>query len=412
MTQQEKHGWLIVASLFVAMLAIVGGGYNATGVFVPALLKTFGWSRAKVSLLPSVTALTWGVLVFPVGWLLDRVEARWVMVAGALSAGLGFILASRADSFVPIFIAFMLLGAGVAAGTIAPGAFVVANWFGARRGVAMGVMLGGTTTGGMVMTLAGSYLIAHWGWRTAYLIFAAPVFLIVIPLIMLLVRSRPPGERVMTVAEAAEMLEGFETSTALRTRSLWVIVLGQFLWAFATTGAIIYLIQYLIDQGYSAGIAASLVSLIFGLSTVGKVTMGLVADRVTARLTATFVLTMNAVGVMLLLGVQHVWMLLPLMATFGYLQAAPLMLFPLLTAESMGLKRYGTIFGIVSGANTIGAVFGPPVAGSIFDATHSYVAAYSLFGASYLAAALAAYIARPYAMEVSLQTSAPSRVSA
>jgi len=145
---------------------------------------------------------------------------------------------------------------------------------------------------------------------------------------------------------------------------------------------------------------------------VGKVTMGLVADRVTARATATFVLTMNGVGVLLLLGVQHVWMLLPLMLTFGYLQAAPLMLFPLLTAESMGLKRYGTLFGIVSGANTFGAVFGPPVAGSIFDATHSYVVAYSLFGACYFVAAIAAYIARPYAAEVSLQTPAPSRVSA
>jgi sugar phosphate permease len=116
-------------------------------------------------------------------------------------------------------------------------------------------------------------------------------------------------------------------------------IIGQFLWAFATSGAIIYLIQYLIDQGYSAATAASLMSLIFGLSTLGKVTMGLVADRVTARVTATFVLTMNAVGVMLLLSVRHVWVLLPLMATFGHLQAAPVMLFPLLTAESMGLKR-------------------------------------------------------------------------
>jgi MFS family permease len=86
------------------------------------------------------------------------------------------------------------------------------------------------------------------------------------------------------------------------------------------------------------------------------------------------------VGVLLLLGVQHVWVMLPLMATYGFLQAAPLMLFPLLTAESMGLKRYGTISGIVSAANTLGAAFGPPVAGSIFDATHSYVIAYSLFG--------------------------------
>jgi MFS family permease len=172
MTRQEKHGWLIVASLFVTMLVIIGSGYNATPVFVPALLKTFGWSRAKVSLPPSVAALTWGVLVFPVGWLLDRVEARFVMVTGALAAEVGFILASRADSFTPMFIAYMLLGAVIAAGTIAPAAFVVANWFGARRGIAMGVTLGGTTAGGMVMTLAGSYLIAHWG--GAWLIWFLP----------------------------------------------------------------------------------------------------------------------------------------------------------------------------------------------------------------------------------------------
>ncbi len=118
MTLQEKHGWLIVASLFVALLAIAGSGYNTTPVFLPALLKAFGWSRARVSLLPSVAALTWGILVFPVGWLLDRVEARLVMVAGAVAAGMGFILASRADSFAPMLIAYMMLGTGIAAGTI------------------------------------------------------------------------------------------------------------------------------------------------------------------------------------------------------------------------------------------------------------------------------------------------------
>ena len=94
------------------------------------------------------------------------------MVAGAVAAGIGFILASRADSFAPMFIAYMMVGVGIVASTIAPAAFVVANWFGARRGLAMGVTLGGTTTGGMLMTLAASYVIAHWGWRPAYLAFA------------------------------------------------------------------------------------------------------------------------------------------------------------------------------------------------------------------------------------------------
>jgi MFS family permease len=165
MTPQEKRGWLIVASLFLAMLAIVGSGYDATPVFIPALLKGFGWSRTKVSLLPSVAALAWGGFVFPVGWLLDRVEARLIMITGALAAAVGFLLAGRAQSFTPLFIAYLMLGIGIAPGTIAPAAFVVANWFSARRGLAMGVTLGGTTTGGMLMTLAASHMIARRGWR-------------------------------------------------------------------------------------------------------------------------------------------------------------------------------------------------------------------------------------------------------
>jgi len=133
MTRQERHGWLIVASLFVTMLAIVGSGYATVPVFVPVLLKEFGWSRATVSLLPSVAALTWGILVFPVGWLLDRVEARMVMLMGAAAVGIGFILASRADSFVPMFLRYVMLGVAIAAATITPAAFVIANWFGAPR---------------------------------------------------------------------------------------------------------------------------------------------------------------------------------------------------------------------------------------------------------------------------------------
>jgi len=80
-------------------------------------------------------------------------------------------------------------------------------------------------------------------------------------------------------------------------------------------GSIIHLIQYLIDNHYRAASAANLVSLIFGLCTLGKVVMGFVADRVTARVAATLTLTLNAIGVLLLLGVQHAWVMLPLMAT-------------------------------------------------------------------------------------------------
>jgi MFS family permease len=80
---------------------------------------------------------------------------------------------------------YLLVGIGIAAGTVLPGALVLANWFTARRGMAMGIANAGSTTGGMVMTLVAGYAIRHWGWRAAYLTLGLP---------MLVIRfENPPG---------------------------------------------------------------------------------------------------------------------------------------------------------------------------------------------------------------------------
>src|SRR5215469_10624344 len=186
MTQQERRGWLIVASLFVVLLLIFGGGYNTVAVFVPALLKAFPqWSRAEVALLPSMLALSAGVSVLPIGWLLDRVEARVVMVFGAIVAGSAFLIASRANSLFPMMTAYVLLGIGITAATVLPGSLVLANWFDAGRGLAMGIAISGTTVGGMVMTLVASILILGPGWGVAYIALGMPMIVVAIPLVVL-----------------------------------------------------------------------------------------------------------------------------------------------------------------------------------------------------------------------------------
>jgi len=51
MTQRERQGWIIVASLFVVLMFVFGSGYNTGGLFFPFLLKHFGWPRAQLSTL-------------------------------------------------------------------------------------------------------------------------------------------------------------------------------------------------------------------------------------------------------------------------------------------------------------------------------------------------------------------------
>jgi hypothetical protein len=41
MTTRERQGWFIVAGVFLALLLVLGSGYDTVPVFLPALLKAF-----------------------------------------------------------------------------------------------------------------------------------------------------------------------------------------------------------------------------------------------------------------------------------------------------------------------------------------------------------------------------------
>jgi MFS family permease len=403
MTQHERRGWLIVAVMFVTLVLVFGGGYDTVPVFVPALLRGFpNWSRAQVSLLPSVLALSAGISVLPVGWLVDRIEARIVIIAGALLAGGAFFLASASHSLATMISAYLILGVGISAGTVLPASLVLANWFTERRGLAMGIALSGSTVGGSLMTLVAGHLFQVIGWRTAYVVLGLPMIVVTVPLVALIVRSRPPGTVPMTVAESAELLEGFETGEALRTRSFWMIVLANFCFALSATGSLIHMVAYLEGVGYKTSAAALVVSLIFAFAALGKVVMGFIADRLTARIALVLCFVTQAAGLSIVFGAARIGIILAFVPIYGMSIAAPLMLLPLLTAESLGIKRYGLLAGLGGLAQTFGAMIGPIVAGRIFDITTSYTLAFELCIAVMIIGAAVSYSCRSYTSERTL----------
>src|SRR5215469_12333435 len=399
MTQQERRGWLIVASLFVVLLLVFGSGYNTVAVFVPALLRAFPqWSRAEVALLPSLLALSAGISVLPIGWLLDRVEARLVMVVGAVASGSAFLIASRANTLFPMMAAYLLLGIGISAATVLPASLVLANWFDARRGLAMGVAISGTTVGGMVMTLVASSEILGRGWRVAYVVLGLPMIVVVVPLVALTIR-RPPGTVQLSVAQSAERLEGFETLEALRSRSFWMLVIANLCFGFSAAGTVAHMVAYLEGVGYQPSSAALAMSSFFGCAALGKVAMGYVADRISARLALAADLAATAMAFVMVFSAAHLMVLAVFAVVFGVAAAAPLVLLPLLVAESLGRRRYGVLGALTGIAGTIGATAGPVVAGRIFDLTGSYTGAFELFILLDIIGAVAAFACQPYARQ-------------
>ena len=146
-----------------------------------------------------------------------------------------------------------------------------------------------------------------------------------------------------------------------------MISAAQFFFAAVAAGAGLHLITYLTELGYTPSFAAGTASLVLVFAAFGKLGMGLFADRVSARIALTFNFLVACVGMILIFGAARTAVLIPFVLIFGLSLGAPLVLIPMLVAESLGLKRFGSIGGIAGIFNTIGAFVGPVGAGKIYD---------------------------------------------
>jgi MFS family permease len=386
MLQRKHRPWLIVAVLFATVAFIFGGTVSTPGVFFAPLIREFGWSHARVSSLAS--AVTLGTIPgsVAVGFLLEEVDGRMPIVAGAALTAAALICASQADSYSLLLLSYFVAGFGVAMATLIPAALVVANWFQTKRGLAMGIALSGVSAGGMIMVQVATRVIRSWGWRAGYAALALPILLIVVPLVLLVVRSHPLDVSVQAVGSEAgdssrsmsNELEGFDLSSAIWKRSFWLIAVAGFLFAFIVYGILTQLVIYLLGVGYRPGAAAIVLSLTLGLNFAGKIFFGMAADSIGARWSLTLSFAIMGFGIILLLGSTGIEGLAAFLLVYGPAWGAPLMLLPLVTMESLGLKHYGSLGGVLRMPEACGAVLGPVALGRIFDLTSSYRSAFSL----------------------------------
>jgi MFS family permease len=104
------------------------------------------------------------------------------------------------------------MGAGVSAACNISTPYVVANWFGARRSTALAVAFVGLAVGPMSMTILANHLLSTFGWRYGYMVLAIPMLLVVVPLQISFISSRPPWKQEEPSPEA---FESSQTGTAV-----------------------------------------------------------------------------------------------------------------------------------------------------------------------------------------------------
>ncbi len=403
MAQDQRRAWFVVASLFIAMLLVLGPTANTISFYFAAFVKLFGWTHAQVSLIATVFNLAMGLSAPAAGWLLDRFDASLVMGSGSLLVVLGLLTASRAQSLNPVLWAYVLIGAGVGSSTVVPASVVATNWFRQRRGLALGTTLAGAAAASVTMPLVISHLLLTHGTRATLAVSAVPILVIVLPLVLLVVRTRPQDSSgpSASAGERAGGVAGLEFGQAARTAPFWLLVAVQLCYGAGFGGLHYHFVPMVLSAGYSQSAAAILMSLASAVAVVSFFAIGMASDRFGGRATLAWSMAALGVGVALFGGIGYRPTAIPALvlslALIGLFAGSAPIAAPILLVETLGLRRFGSLWGLLNFCGLVGFAIGPVLVGRTFDRTASYVLAMEVCGAVCVVGAVAAAAVFPAA---------------
>ena len=217
--------WLPVVGGVCMNLAL--GSLYAWSVFVLPLEKEFGWTRAQTSWVFTIAIVVFAATFVLAGRIQDKRGPRICAALGGTLVGLGFFLASWTTSLGFLYFIFAIIGVGNGFGYATP-VPVASKWFPDKRGLVVGLMVGGYGGGSAIFGPLAIRLIESVGWRPTFQILGALFFVMGLIGTWLLVNPpagyQPPGWKpVATGAVAQRSTREYTTAEILRTPTFYLL---------------------------------------------------------------------------------------------------------------------------------------------------------------------------------------------
>jgi MFS family permease len=270
----------VLVVLCITEITSWGVLWYAFTVLAPEIGHLRGWSASAVTAAFSVSQVTSALAGIVVGRVLDRLGPRAVMTAGSTLAVPALVVIATADTLPWFFVGWFLAGLAMSGTLYSPAFAALTRWWGRRRVTALTAV---TLTGGLASTVFApltALLSRSFGYRETYLILAAVLAVITIPLHAFGLRGPWPA------AEHHDRQRA--PGQVARSRPFLMLAVAMALAAFAVYGVVIIQVPLLIERGLSTGTAA----LALGLGGIGQVCGRIGYRRLTA---ATSVRTRTAI---------------------------------------------------------------------------------------------------------------------
>ncbi len=403
------YGWVIVGVSGLTMFFRNAAATLTIAVFVFPMAEDTGWTRTAIVGAASVAGVV-SMFISPLaGWVLQRFGPR-ILLAGSMLVLGGAIMSLRWIDNIVMFYVLFGIGRVIFSSPVQIGAAtVVAQWFVTKRGratSALGVMH--SLGMGFFPLFAQVLMNASDGdWRMAWFWIGISVWAVALPPALLaLIRSpesvglKPDGEseeEARLAASQSDMTEPevqWTLKEAMRTPAMWMLALAGGLVFFIHTGVNIHQAAFLRDQGISASVAASALTVMAAGTALGSIFWGWLLDRLPVR--TVYALTAAWLGgvALLFLLVDSAAIAFVVAGVFGIGLGGLLVVPPVVMADYFGRSSLGAIRGVtepfVSGGQAIGGI----AAGIIFDLSDSYSGTFPMFTVAALIGVVLIVLAR------------------
>ncbi len=391
---------MVVAGCFISLTTTSGLCFYGLAVYLNAFSNERGWSLSSISLATTVFFVTSGILGLLVAKLIDRIDARRVMVVGAIVGAIALALLGQAHEIWQLYVIYIVFAFGFAASGLIPTTTVVTRWYQTGRAVALSVASTGLSVGGMVFTPIAKWLSDSVGMGKASPILAVIWLIGTVPVIIFMIKPSPQpmgwlpdGARVQQDITPPPPT-GEPYATAVRSRFFIAMAVAYVLMMAAQVGGLQQIVK-LAEERTGATAAAFATFVLAAMSVIARLAAGRIVHRVPMTGFTIVLGVVQGASLVAMAFAYGAWALFGTIVIFGATVGNVLLLQSVLIGHRFGVRDYGRLFSVSQLIVVIGTAGGPFLLGWLYDQTGSYKVPYIVAGVLSVCGAAVMSIAGP-----------------
>lgn len=417
------YGWVLLPVLCLVYSIPIGFALYGPPVIYRFMQKELSWQRGEINLGYTLIGIMIGCGSFVIPWLIERFGPRKTLAIGAILTAISVLIIAFGGQFYAIYIiSCILIGLGIAFGSVVPIQTLVLLWFNVRRALAMGLVLGGGAIGGFIypQIISGAIVAFGSNWRVGWIVIGAACIAGAL-IALAAVRNKPedlgqhpdgmnPEEVQKAVASGkSKPIKTYRSpinwqfKDVLKTRTIWLLIICMSFLSFLFTTIMSQTPAHLGDRGFSISDPvlflqpAFIYGMILAFSIIGRLSVSFFGEMIESRfIIALAGLSLICAGILFWFASRDNLLatyLYPLLAGFGF--GASYVSSPLLVGNYFGtgsFHKISAISGPIATSCQYSAAF---FAGKLYDINGNYGMALVIACALAFVGTVAIFFCRP-----------------